>query len=141
MTNDSTLKGLTIEDKAPIRVLVVEDEFHIRTSLMNFLEDEGFSALSAESAEDALEIIVDTPVDVVVVDIRLPKLDGNSLIIRAHQIRPGMQFLIYTGSVGYKPSQAIECLGVSPEDVFYKPLSDLSVIAEAIHRKFKNRDS
>ena len=121
----------------PIRVLVVDDEPHIRTSLMNYLEDTGFNTLSSESAEEALEILKSTPVDVVVVDIRLPKMDGNSLIIQMNQIRPGMQFLIFTGSAVYKLPRSVERLGVSPEDVFYKPISDLGVIAEAIHRKMQ----
>lgn len=140
MTNNSTITSLIIEDATPIRVLVVEDELHIRTSLVNYLEDVGFSVLSAASAEDALEILDGTPADVVIVDVRLPKMDGNSLIIQAHQRRPNMHFLIYTGSTGYKLPGPLERLSVHPEDVFYKPLSDLSIVAEAIHRKFEKRD-
>lgn len=120
-----------------IRVLIVDDEPHIRTSLMNFLGDIGFDTLSAKSAEEALEIIVGTPVDIAVVDIRLPKMDGNSLMIKARRIRPGIQFLVYTGSTVYQLPRSIERLGVSSEDVFYKPISDLNVIAAAIHRKMQ----
>jgi YesN/AraC family two-component response regulator len=123
-----------------IRMLVVDDEPHIRTSLKNYFEDEGFIVLTAESAEEALEILNNTPPDIVVVDIRLPKMDGNSMIIKAHRIRPNVQFIIFTGSSDYHLPASIERIGVSPEDVFYKPIPDLSVIAEAIHRKKKNKE-
>lgn len=135
VTRDSRTPEKGIEDKTPVQVLVVEDEAHIRTSLIQYLEDLGFRALSCESAEEALEILAGTPVDVAVVDIRLPKMDGNSLILRAHKIRPGTKFLIHTGSTGYKLPRSVEDLGVTREDIFNKPLPDLGVIAEAIRKK------
>lgn len=120
-----------------IRVLVVEDEPHIRTSLMNFLEDVGFDTLTSENAERTLEILNNTPVDVAVVDIRLPDMDGNSLMTKAHKIQPNIKFIIYTGSTVYELTQSIKRLGVTSEDVFYKPISDLNIIAAAIHRKMQ----
>ena len=80
---------------SPIRVLVVDDEPSIRNSLVEFLEDCQFQVASADSAETALELIVQAPVDVDLVDIRLPKLDGDSFIIQAHERWPQMQFLIH----------------------------------------------
>jgi CheY-like chemotaxis protein len=66
------------------RVLVVDDEPSIRNSLVEFLQDFQFDVLSADSAEGALDLIARLPIDVAVVDIRLPRLDGDSLILQAH---------------------------------------------------------
>ena len=71
-----------------VRVLVVDDESCIRNSLVNYLEDRGCKVVSAESAEEALETLRTEAVDVAIVDIRLPGMDGNGLIFAAHEMLP-----------------------------------------------------
>ena len=117
---------------SPIRVLVVDDEPSIRNSLVEFLEDCQFEVSAANSAEGALDLIARVPIDVALVDIRLPKLDGDSLILQAHLLRPRMRFLIHTGSVEYKLPDELKTVGVAPEDIFLKPQMDLSVFEAAI---------
>jgi DNA-binding response OmpR family regulator len=62
------------------RVLLVEDDERIRTSMRLSLEDEGYEVEEAESGEDALEAharaLVAQPFDLLVVDIMLPGMDG-----------------------------------------------------------------
>ena len=60
-------------------VLIVDDESEIRSSLQGVLEDEGYKTLPAESAEDALTVLNRKPVDVVLLDIWLPGIDGLGL--------------------------------------------------------------
>ncbi len=117
---------------SPICVLVVDDEPSIRNSLVEFLEDCQFEVTAASSAERALELIDQTSIDVAVVDIRLPKLDGDSFIIQAHERYPRMQFLIHTGSVEYKLPAELKRFGVTHEHVFLKPQMDLAVFETAI---------
>ena len=118
----------------PIRVLVVDDEPSIRNSLVEFLEDCQFTVTAASSAEHALELIENTCLDVAVVDIRLPQLDGDSFIIQAHDRCPRMQFLIHTGSVEYKLPAELKRLGVTRDHVFLKPQMDLSVFDKTIRK-------
>ena len=115
-----------------IRVLVVDDEPSIRNSLVEFLEDCHFDVSAADSAESALDLIARITIDVALVDIRLPKLDGDSLILQAHQLRPRMRFLIHTGSVEYKLPEELKSFGVTQDHVFLKPQMDLSVFKDAI---------
>ena len=117
-----------------IRVLVVDDEPAIRDSLVEYLEDCQFDLYAAASAEHALDLIARIPIDVAVVDIRLPKLDGDSLIMQAHLLRPGLRFLIHTGSVEYKLPAELRSLGITADHVFLKPQMDLSVFDTAINR-------
>ncbi len=114
------------------RVLVVDDEPSIRNSLVEFLEDCQFAVSAADSAEEALDLIARIPIDVALVDVRLPKLDGDSMILQAHLLRPRMRFLIHTGSVEYKLPAELETVGVAREHIFLKPQMDLSVFQEAI---------
>ena len=79
-----------------------------------------------------LEQIARTPIDVALVDIRLPKMDGDSLILQAHRLNPQMRFLIHTGSVEYKLPDELKTAGVGQEHIFLKPQMDLLVFKDAI---------
>lgn len=123
------------------RVLVVDDEPAIRSSLVEFLKDCQFDVFAADSAEVALDLIASMPIDVALVDIRLPRLDGDSLILQAHRLRPQMRFLIHTGSMAYKLSDELKQLGVTREHIFFKPQMDLTVFRDAIDRILLNPPS
>lgn len=110
------------------RVLVIDDEASIRESLTEFLEDFDFEVTSAGSAEEALELLRDQPQDVVVADLRLPGMSGDTMIPLAHKLRPNLRFLIHTGSVGYHLSEELSRVGMRPEDVMFKPLSDMMIL-------------
>lgn len=115
-------------------VLVVDDEPAIRNSLLEFLEDCQFDVYAADSAENALDLIARVSIDIAVVDIRLPKLDGDALILQAHLLRPQMRFLIHTGSVAYKLPEELKKIRVTQEHIFHKPQMDLSVFDGAIRK-------
>jgi DNA-binding NtrC family response regulator len=121
------------------RVLVVDDEPAIRNSLVEFLKDCQFDVSAADSAEGALDLITSMTIDVALVDIRLPKLDGDSLILQAHMLRPQMRFLIHTGSMAYKISDELKQLGVTQEHIFSKPQMDLTVFRDAIDKLMSSR--
>lgn len=116
------------------RVLIVDDEDQLRKSLRDAFEDMGYTVLTATSAEDALEMLLRETVDACTVDIRLPGISGNDFILRAHEMRPALKFVIYTGSWNYELTPEIAQAGVSGADVFKKPCGDLIEIAQAIER-------
>lgn len=61
------------------RVLVVEDENMLREIIVDYLENENYQAIEAEDGEKAVELFESNKVDVVILDINLPKLDGWSV--------------------------------------------------------------
>lgn len=61
------------------RVLIVDDEEHIRESMLEFVERAGYPVYSAGSAEEAIQLMKQTPVDIVITDIILPGMDGLGL--------------------------------------------------------------
>jgi len=73
------------------RILIIDDEISIQESLAGILEDEGFSAVTASSAEDGLELLESTNIDLVLLDIWLGEnMDGMTAIekIREHHTMP-----------------------------------------------------
>jgi DNA-binding response OmpR family regulator len=61
------------------RILTVEDDERIRTSVKMALEDEGWDVVEAESGEQAVETFASQPTDVVLIDLMLPGIDGFEL--------------------------------------------------------------
>lgn len=62
------------------RILIVDDEEQIRNILRMYLVKEGYDVLEAEDGEKALNIFYEKPVDLVVLDVMLPKKDGWSIL-------------------------------------------------------------
>ena len=116
-----------------MHVLVVDDEIMIRVNLMAYLEDEGFDVQCAESGEDALELLRSQRFDVGIIDMRLPGMDGNAFILRAHALDAHMRFIIHKGSTEYSlPNELIE-LGLNSRDVLLKPFADMNILVEAVN--------
>ncbi|WP_249666283.1 response regulator transcription factor [Nocardioides faecalis] len=67
------------------RVLVLEDDDHLRTSLRLMLEQDGKEVVEAERAETALQAVLAGPVDVMLVDLMLGGVDGFTFIRQARQ--------------------------------------------------------
>ena len=117
-----------------VKVLVVDDEPGIRESLADFLDDYEFDVFSAESAEQALEIVESETLDLAIVDLRLPGISGDTMILKSHSLRPEMKFLIHTGSVDYRLPNELKAIGMGSENLFLKPIPDLTVIIDAINK-------
>lgn len=92
---------MSLSTKAGVspRVLIVEDEFLIRLTLVEALGDEGFDCVEAESADDALPILQSDPaIELLLTDIKLPGvLDGRALAQRARERFPDLPIVFMTG--------------------------------------------
>ena len=115
--------------EASSRVLVVEDEFLIRLTLVEALSDEGFDVAEAETGDLALPMLQSDPsIQVLLTDIQLPgALDGRRLAQRARETRPDLPVLFMTG----RPDPAIEA-AASPIDRFIAKPYTLSDICSAV---------
>ncbi|MHC1743628.1 MAG: response regulator [Syntrophobacteraceae bacterium] len=113
-------------------ILIVDDEKSIRRSLRAYLEDEGFEVMDAGTAEEGLDVLARVSAHAVIVDLRLTGMDGNAFIERAHELHPETRFFVYTGSVGYQPPPNLQAIGVGEEQVFTKPMKDMSLLVRAM---------
>ena len=119
-------------DISQVKVFIVDDESVVCSNVAAFLEDEGFTVFSALSGEEALDVLLKKNIDVAIVDMRLPGIDGDTLILKAHEVQPVLKFLIHTGSTNYFVSKSLEEIGVKNEHIFRKPLGDMSVLTKGI---------
>jgi CheY-like chemotaxis protein len=89
------------EENKPARVLVVDDNAEVRSAVRLFLQLEGHSVVTADSARAALAEIDRTDPDVVLLDIDLPDLDGYEVAKRVRASRPASRprLVAMTGKV------------------------------------------
>lgn len=114
-------------------VLIIDDEPYLRRSIADFLMDEDrFDICQAEDGEAGLAMLKDTPVDVCLVDMRLPGINGIEFILKAQETHPDLRYIIHTGSPeGQLPKAVIQ--GIQGfRGVLFKPVPDMMEIVHAI---------
>jgi two-component system, NtrC family, nitrogen regulation response regulator NtrX len=117
-------------------VLIVDDEPEIRSSLQGVLEDEGFTALLAGSGEECLTALARKPVDVVLLDIWLPGIDGLDTLERIVEMDDPPEVIMISGHGNIETAVRATKLGAF--DFLEKPLSierTLIVLKNAIDAK------
>ncbi len=115
-----------------VHVLLIDDDCAVREHLQVYLEDEGYSVVAVESAEEGLNRLHDQQFGVAIVDMRLPKMSGDDFIRRAIQQQEQLHFIIHTGSLEYQLSVDLKSLGLSGSNILYKPLGDLGELARRL---------
>ena len=104
------------------RILVVEDERTALKSLSALLEDEGYGVLQAETGEDGLRLALQEEPDLILLDIRLPDLDGISLLQRLRAGSSDAAVIIMTAET--TSSNAIRATQHGAFDYVSKPIHD-----------------
>ncbi len=85
-------------DASQYKILCVDDEPNILSSLRRMLSLEGFQVSTAESGADALTMLAKEPVDVVISDLQMPHMSGTDLLRQIHQQWPKTMRLMLTGA-------------------------------------------
>ena len=80
-----------------MRILLVDDEYELVSTLAERMVLRGYDTDWATSGEDALEKIRTQAYDVVVIDVKMPKMSGIELKDRMQEARPGMKYIFITG--------------------------------------------
>lgn len=113
-------------------ILIIEDEEFLRSSLADYLEDHGYEVLTSPTAEDGLNQLDNNDVELCIVDMRLPDMNGNEFILQAHAGKNFLKFIIFTGSVEYSLPESLQDIGLRSSDVLFKPLTDMGLMLEKI---------
>ena len=119
------------------RVLVVDDEANMRRVLEIMLSRRGFRTLSAADGREALEQLADTPVDLVVSDLRMPGINGIELLRQLREAGNEVPLIMITaqGSI----ESAVEAMRLGACDYLLRPF-DVETLDLAIRRVFAQRE-
>jgi FixJ family two-component response regulator len=119
------------------RILFVDDEPDFVESVDWQLTKRGYRVFTALSAEDALNLLGQERVDILVADIRMPGMDGIELIRRAAGIDPDLQSIVLTGHGGV--DTAIEAMRLGAINYLRKPVG-VDELDVAIQKGIERRD-
>jgi DNA-binding NtrC family response regulator len=120
----------------PPAILVVDDEFSVRDALEHWFRRDGYRAGSAASAEEALARLQEAAWDVVLVDIRMPGMDGLALQRRIHEIDPDQVVIIVTAYAAV--DTAVQALKAGAFDYITKPV-DPDELSRLVRKAIEQR--
>jgi two-component system response regulator HydG len=89
-------KALKAEPSVKTRILVVDDEASHRDSLRRIFERAGHVVSVAENGEEAIKLLREQPVDLVLTDLVMPRMDGIALLKGARTIQPDVDVVVMT---------------------------------------------
>ena len=118
------------------RVLLVDDEENARSALRTLLTDEGYVVSEAADGEQALAVIRDTAPAVVLADVRMPRMDGLTLLRKAKDEGSDATFVILTAFANVE--SAVEAMRAGAENYLVKPVS-FEALRVSIHKALEKR--
>jgi two-component system NtrC family response regulator/two-component system response regulator HydG len=124
------------------RILLVDDEGNARSALRSLLGDEGYDVREARDGEEALAILADFVPAIVLADVRMPRMDGLTLLRKAKEQGSDAVFLMMTAYANVE--SAVEAMKAGAENYLTKPVSIESLLVfvqKALEKRHLTRDA
>ncbi|MEA3350066.1 MAG: response regulator transcription factor [Chloroflexota bacterium] len=122
------------------KILIVDDEKNIRATVTKILEAEGYDILTAENGAEALSTLEQEDIDLILLDIRMPDIDGVEVMRKAGELSPETKIILLTGHGSLE--SAIAALRLKAHDYLLKPIPSqelLSSVASALALQDKEK--
>src|SRR5262249_26688833 len=123
-------------------ILVVEDDTENRTAIVKVLQSADYKVLETDNGQQALDIINEEDVDIVVTDLRLPILDGVELLKRAKAVEQDLEIIMITGHGTVEI--AVEAIKEGAYDFITKPVKKaqlLRAVEKAAEKQYLSREN
>jgi two-component system response regulator (stage 0 sporulation protein F) len=116
-----------MEDPVP-RILVVDDEENLRELYLTELSEEGYEVLLAANGKEAIELLKEHKPDAVIMDIRMPEMDGIETLGKMVTRHKNIPIIIHTAYSSYR-----EDFRSWAAEAYVVKSSDLTVLKQALH--------
>lgn len=113
------------------KILVVDDTANTLEILQRNLSSEGYITYTASNAIDAIQLLATTPIDLVITDIKMPRVSGIDLVRHIRENYRDTEVMIITGYPTVEG--AVEAIKTGAEEYLSKPFTDAELFA-AVHR-------
>ena len=117
-----------------VKILVIDDEESIRNMMKMVLEADGYVVLTAADGAYGLEVYKKHAPEIVLLDVRMPDMDGVEVLERIRAIEPDSEVIIVTGHGDME--LAVKCLRRDASNFLTKPVSD-EVLTHAVKRSLE----
>lgn len=118
------------------QILLVDDDEKLRTAARRVLSAEGYAVIAAASAAEALTLLGQQAVALVLSDLKLPDLDGIALLNRIRKLQPEAEVVMITGHGSVE--KAVEAMRCGAYDFIEKPIESaalLKAVAKAVEKQ------
>ena len=121
---------------AQVRLLIVDDEEELIIALAERLEIRGFAPVTAVTGEQALGLVREREFDLVLLDIKMPGVDGLEVMRRMKRERPGLPVILLTGHLSKRTNVA--GMNAGADEYLLKPI-DIDDLLTKISGVLENR--
>ena len=121
---------MTATTSTETRILVVDDDSMMRFNIAAYLEDSGYDVSEAADGPDAIMALRDQPPDLVLCDLRMPRMDGLDVMRELHDGYPGLPVIAVSGTGVL--NDAVEALRAGAWDFVVKPIQNMAVLEHAV---------
>lgn len=108
------------------KILIADDDAHIRELIRLFLKNEGFEILEARDGAEALAIVENAQIDMVILDIMMPQLDGWELCREIRRIDSNIPLLMVTAKA--ESAQKVRGFQLGTDDYLTKPFDPMELV-------------
>lgn len=123
-------------NKDKINLLIVDDEEQFLNSISKSLEVRDFNVVAVNRGEKAIEAARDTPIDIALVDLKMPGMDGEETLKKLKDEHKWMEVIILTGHGTI--DSAVECTRSGAYSYLQKPCG-LDHLLEALKSAYKKK--
>ena len=113
------------------KVLLIDDEKDFLDIMAERMEAQGMDVSTANSAEDALEMVQKESYDAIVMDLMMPEMDGFKALKLFKETKPEVQVILLTANV--PEEKCVEAIKLGAMDVIEKP-ADLNLLTQKIEK-------
>lgn len=120
-------------------ILIVDDEPIVRESIRDWLQDAGYQVETAESGEQALEMVAREDFSIILLDVRLPGKTGIKVLKEVKALKPDTKTIVITAYPS--PDMEAEAMRLGAMDYLIKPVypDDLEKLIREALRECQNR--
>ena len=125
----------------PIRILLVDDQPDFLETISSWMESKGHTVLTANDGLQALETIQEQPIDIVFLDIRMPKLDGIATLRRIRDLKQDLPVILITAYPEDETMDKVRQLGISgffPKEGGFDKLMMVIEVALRTHKGLRS---
>ena len=119
------------------KILVIDDEQGIRNLLDTLLRRKGYDVVLAESGRQGLELFRRERPDVIVLDLKMPEMDGLTVLRQIKNLDPGKPVIILTGAGTAEAEKQVRTLGVTE---YVEKEFSLHLLGDSLKRLLNNPD-
>ncbi|MBW1792528.1 MAG: response regulator, partial [Deltaproteobacteria bacterium] len=114
------------------KILLIEDDSLIRTTISSYLQEHDFEITTAENGGEGLDLFAKKRPDIVLTDLRMPVVDGLEVLAKIRKKSPDTPVIIVSG-MGTM-ADAIESLKLGAWDYITKPIQDFNILSNAVNK-------